>query len=78
MQCLGKHPGRAVAMHLKEHRSLNPATLPGEGGVDWRGLFSVIEAQGASEWLIVEHEADAVPPLVAVGKCLAVLITMGR
>ncbi len=78
VQCLRKHPGRAATMHLKEYSSSNPAAVLGEGDVDWPGLFSVVDAQGATEWFIVEYEGDAVPPLVAVGECLANLRAMRR
>jgi sugar phosphate isomerase/epimerase len=73
MLCLRKYPGRAATLHLKEHSSSNPAALLGEGDVDWQGLFEVVGAQGATEWFIVEHEGDAIPPLVAVERCLASL-----
>jgi sugar phosphate isomerase/epimerase len=76
VQCLRKYPGRAATMHLKEHSKTNPAALLGEGEVDWRGLLDVVEAQGATEWYIVEHEGDALPPLVAVERCLANLKRM--
>jgi len=54
--------GENPPSHLKEHSSSNPTALLGEGDVDWRGLFDVVEAQNATDWLIVEHEGDAVPP----------------
>jgi len=76
VQCLRNYPGRAATMHLKEHSKTNPAALLGEGDVDWQGLFDVVEAQGATEWYIVEHEGDAIPPLVAVERCLANLKRM--
>jgi sugar phosphate isomerase/epimerase len=78
VQCLRKYPGRAATMHLKEYSSSNPAAVLGEGDVDWPGLFSVVETQGATQWFIVEYEAAAVPPLVAVERCLANLRTMRR
>jgi sugar phosphate isomerase/epimerase len=71
VRCLRKYPGRAATMHLKEHSSSNPAALLGEGDVDWRGLFDVVDAQDAADWFIVEYEGDAIPSLVAVERCLA-------
>ena len=71
VQILGKHPGRAATMHLKEHSRSTPAAVLGEGDVDWRALFDAVEAQGATDWYIVEHEGDGLPPLVAVERCLA-------
>jgi len=78
VQCLRKYPGRAATLHLKEHSQANPAALLGEGDVDWRGLFDVVDAQNATDWLIVEVEGDAPPPLIAVEKCLANLKKMTK
>jgi sugar phosphate isomerase/epimerase len=76
VQCLRTYPGRAATMHLKEHSSSNSAALLGEGDVDWRGLFDVVDAQGVTKWFIVEYEGDAIPSLVAVERCLANLKTL--
>lgn len=78
VQCLRNHPGRAATLHLKEHSQANPAALLGEGEVDWQGLFNAVEAQDATEWLIVEWEGDFLPPLVAVESCLANLKKMAK
>ena len=78
VQCLGKYPGRAATMHLKEHSKTDPAAVLGEGDVDWQGLFEVVGAQGSTEWFIVEHEGDAIPPLVAVERCLVNLKGMRK
>ena len=76
--CLRKYPGRAATLHLKEHSSSNPAALLGDGDVDWRALFDVVDAQAATDWFIVEHEGGAIPSLVAVERCLANLKKMAR
>jgi len=78
VQCLREYPGRAATMHLKEHSKTDPAAVLGEGDVDWQGLFEVVGAQGATEWFIVEHEGDAIPPLVAVERCLINLKRMRK
>ena len=78
VQCLRKYPGRAATLHLKEHSQANPAALLGEGDVDWRGLFDVVDAQGATDWFIVEYEDGSLPPLVAVERCLANLKKMTK
>ena len=78
VQCLRKYPGRAATMHLKEHSKTHPDALLGEGDVDWRGLFDVVDAQGATKWFIVEYEGDTPPPLVAVERCLANLKRMRK
>jgi sugar phosphate isomerase/epimerase len=76
--CLRKYPGRAATMHIKEHSKIDPAALPGEGDIDWQRLFEVVEAQGATRWYIVEHEGNAIPPLVAVERCLASFQRIGK
>ena len=76
VKILREHPCRAATLHPKEHAASNPAPLLGEGEVDWRAVLEVVEAQGATDWLIVEHEGDAVPPLAAVERCLANLRKM--
>ena len=78
VQCLRRYPGRAATMHLKEHSKTHPDALLGEGDVDWRAIFDIVEAQGATEWFIVEYEGDAIPPIVAVERCLARLREMDR
>lgn len=75
---LRQHPDRAATIHLKEHSASNPAALLGEGDVDWRTVLDIVEVQGATEWYIVEHEGDGLPPLVAIGRCLANLDLLRR
>jgi sugar phosphate isomerase/epimerase len=75
---LRKYPGRAATIHVKEHSKSHPEALIGEGDIDWPAIFDVVEAQGRTEWFIVEYEGDAIPPLVAVERCLANLKKMAR
>jgi sugar phosphate isomerase/epimerase len=56
---LEKYPGRARTVHLKEY----PDGLIGEGKVAWNDVFRLVEAQGKTEWYIVEQEGDKYPPL---------------
>ena len=78
MHFLRKYAGRAATIHLKEHSKSHPEALIGEGDIDWPAIFDVVEAQGRTEWFIVEYEGDAIPPLVAVERCLANLNKMAR
>ncbi len=75
---LRKYPGRAATMHLKEHSKTDPAAVLGEGDVNWRAIFDVVDSQGATEWYIVENEGDGIPSIVAVERCLTNLGKMGK
>jgi len=56
---IAKYPGRARTVHLKEY----PDGLMGEGDVRWDDVLKVCEAQGRTEWYIVEQEGDKYPAL---------------
>lgn len=77
LACLRKFPGRAVTIHLKEY-SRDDKALIGEGGVPWKDVFSLCEAQGKTEWYIVEQETYAYPPQECVRRCLDSLRKMGK
>jgi len=76
--CLTDYPGRAATLHLKEFSATNPSALLGEGGVLWATVFEKCEAQGETEWYIVEQETYKYPPLETAKKCLENLRQMGR
>ena len=68
---LKAHPGRCQTIHLKPwsaDRGFEP--LIGEDDAPWKGIFDFCEGPGATEWYIIEYECPAMPPLVAVEKCL--------
>jgi len=73
-----KYPKRAQTIHLKEYASGYDKALIGEGEVDWQQVFSLCEAQGVTEWYIVEQESYAYPPLECVRRCLETLRAMGK
>ena len=64
------YPGRAASVHLKEHSESNPNALLGEGDVPFPELLTEMEKQNATEWLIIEQESYAFPPLECVERCL--------
>jgi len=73
-----KYPKRAQTIHLKEYASGYDKALIGEGDVDWQQVFGLCEAQGVTEWYIVEQESYAYPPLECVRRCLENLRAMGK
>ncbi len=38
-----------------------PEAVIGEDKVDWKAVFDICEAQGVTEWYIVEHESSKDP-----------------
>lgn len=71
---LGRYPGRATTVHLKE----SPDGLIGEGDVNWEEVFRLCEQPGNTEWYIVEQEGDKYPPLEYVDRWLQKLRALGK
>jgi sugar phosphate isomerase/epimerase len=70
LQFLNRYPGRALTIHLKEYSKTNSSALVGEGDVPWTELIRTLNAQGATQWYIIEQESYAHPPLECVEKCI--------
>jgi sugar phosphate isomerase/epimerase len=75
---IGRYPGRAKTVHLKEYAAGNENALIGEGDVNWQQVFDLCESVGGTEWYIVEQETYAYPPLECVDRCLQNLRAMGK
>jgi sugar phosphate isomerase/epimerase len=81
---LQRYPGRGRSIHLKPFKTgcapIDAGFKPliGEDSIPWAEVFAVCEAQGKTEWYIVEYESDAYPPLEAVDRCLQALKAMGK
>jgi len=73
-----KYPGRAATVHVKEYSRTNPKAYVGEGEVNWKDLFKLLETSGGTEWYIVEYEVEGMPPLDSVKRCLENLRKMGK
>jgi len=67
---IGRYPGRALSVHLKEFSSTNPSALIGEGDVAFPEIFSLCETVGGTRWYVVEQETYAYPPMECVERCL--------
>ncbi len=75
---LGKYPGRAITVHLKEYSKTNNKALIGEGDVRWDEVFKCCESIGNTEWYIVEQESYAYSPIECVERCVKALRDMGK
>ena len=67
---LKRYPGRAKTIHLKEFSSTNPKAIIGEGEVKWKEVLTLCDTIGGTEWLIIEQETYAYPPIECVRRCL--------
>jgi sugar phosphate isomerase/epimerase len=71
---LTRWPGRSLSVHVKECNAAGIGTRPkgliGEGDVPWADVLAFCREQGATEWLVVEQEDYALPPLECVEVCL--------
>ncbi len=75
---LKKYPGRAATVHVKEYSKTNPKAYVGEGDVNWKEVFGLLEKSGGTEWYIVEYEVEGMPPLQSIQRCLENLRKMGK
>jgi sugar phosphate isomerase/epimerase len=75
---LGKYPGRATTVHLKDWSSKDDGAILGEGEADWPAIFALCEGPCKTEWYIVEQESERFPPLERVDRCLKNLKKMGK
>lgn len=73
---LKQYPGRAITLHCKAHGG-GPEAVIGEDKVNWKDVFAFCEADGKTEWYIVEHEASK-SPMDAVKRSLEALKKMGK
>ncbi|MHB1293956.1 MAG: sugar phosphate isomerase/epimerase family protein [Anaerolineae bacterium] len=75
---ISRYPGRAITVHLKEHKTSYNDAIIGEGITDWPAFFQACETVGGTEWYIVEQEMEGVEPLEAVKRCIGNLRAMGK
>ncbi len=67
---LARYPGRAQSVHIKDWSASAPV-LTGEGSVPLGKVVELCEAQGKTEWYVIEQEIAGMPELECVGRCLA-------
>jgi len=73
-----RYPGRAISVNVKEYSKSNPKALIGEGDINWKDLFHLLETVGGTEWYILEYESDAYPPVESVRRCFENMKKMGK
>jgi len=76
VEWLNKYPGRSAFVHVKAHSAANPKAVLGEDDVDWPRVLKACVETGKTEWLVVEHENHANPPVLCIAQCLAYLNTV--
>ena len=76
---LKKYPCRTYSFHLKPYSLADGfATMIGEDDINWTGTLDEIDAQGVTEWGIVEFSAkDRYPELEGAHRCLEALRKLG-
>lgn len=75
---LRKHAKRLETVHVKEYSPTNPTAAVGEGSVDWKSLFPILEQETAVKWYVVEQEKYAVGPMESAKTCIDNIRKMGR
>jgi len=70
---LQKYPGRSAFVHVKAHSSKSRTAVLGQDEVDWPRVLKACVEFGSTQWLVVEHEEYADPPMVCIEQCLAYL-----
>jgi len=76
VEWLKKYPGRSTFVHVKAFSSKDPKAVVGADDVYWPDVLKACVEIGKTEWLIVEHENHAFPPMVSIEKCLDYLKTV--
>lgn len=76
---LRRLPGRVPLVHLKDMSADESRTFAevGHGTLDFQSILAACDEAGV-EWLIVEQDRSARPPLESVGMSLAYLRSLGR
>lgn len=67
---LKMYPGRTQSIHVKDRTAEHDSEIVGSGVLPFKEIFNLCETIGGTEWLIVEYEDKAYPPLEAVKRCL--------
>lgn len=53
-----QYPGRAVTVHVKDYLPGHLDPVIGSSEFDWARFVNVCEAEGATEWFIIEHDCS--------------------
>ncbi len=75
---LKRFPGRSVTIHIKDHGG-KPGAVFGEGDVNWKDVFGILETTGGTKQYIIEEEGQEGPEaLAAVRRALENFRKMGK
>ena len=66
IELIKRNKGRTGSMHVKPYSKQQPDAFLGEDELDWPQILKLAETVGGVEWLIVEYERPAFPPLQAL------------
>ncbi len=69
LNIMKRYPGRQITVHLKEYSATNDKAIIGEGDMKWKEFLTLCETTGNTEWLIIEQESYAHPPLECARLC---------
>jgi len=75
---LKRFPGRSVTIHIKDHGG-KPGAVFGEGDVNWKEVFGILETTGGTKQYVIEEEGQEGPEaLAAVRRALENFRKMGK
>ena len=75
---LRKYAKRIETVHIKEFSHTNPTAAVGDGDVEWRKIFPILEMETAIQCYVVEQEQFAVGPMESVKDCIDNIRKLGR
>ncbi|MDD5677144.1 MAG: sugar phosphate isomerase/epimerase [Kiritimatiellae bacterium] len=75
---LRKHGKRIETVHVKEFSPDNLRANVGEGSVNWRAIFDILEKETSVQWYIVEQEQYAIGPMESAKSCIDFIRKLGR
>jgi sugar phosphate isomerase/epimerase len=73
-----KYADRVVSIHIKEYSPDKPDVPLGEGVVDWKGVFQVLEGGKEIEWYISEEEGKGCVEYSCIAESISRLRKMGK
>ena len=75
---LRKYSDRLETVHVKEYNADDPTAPVGEGSVDWKTVFPILEEETVCKWYVVELEAYKVNSMESARDCINNTRELGR